>query len=131
MWPPNVVNFAQKYGIYVAVAGLVILILSVTYCTGSKAGKQSEINDQLGRTIETQKKVTDANEDSAAGRVKDRVTIEQQQKELDDAISQSYEDSITLRQRRGCLIMRQQGRDTSNLASCRRFEIPAGAPISR
>jgi hypothetical protein len=126
MWPPNVVSFAQKYGVYVAIAGLVILILSVTYCTGSKAGKQSEINDQLERTIETQKKVTDANENSANSRVQDRVTIEQQQKELDDAISQSREDSITLRQRRGCLIMRQQGRDTSNLASCRRFESSDG-----
>lgn len=128
MIPPSVAGFFSKYGIYVGVAIAASLILMLAYCQGKGAGEQEEINDQLEREVEFQGEINDANEGAASVRVEDRLTIEQQRRELQDAIEQG-EDPDTVRARRGCIILRQQGRDTSSIAACRRFEGGSGTPV--
>lgn len=50
-------------------------------------------------------------------RVEDAVRAEKQQQEIEDAVANSTGPD-DLRARRGCVILRQQGRDTSKIAAC-------------
>ena len=110
--------FLQKYGLYIGLALLVFVALALTYCTGSRAGKSGEVVKSQARTIETQQQVGAANENAAASRVKDATKAAQQERELKDALAATNNPD---RQRtlRGCLIMRQQGRDTKDIPACR------------
>jgi hypothetical protein len=110
--------FLAKYGIYIGLALVVAAVLVLTYCEGHKAGKSGEVVQEQKRTIQTQQEVGSANENAAAARVSDATTAAQQERELKDALDATNDPS---RQRvlRGCLIMRQQGRDTKNIPACR------------
>jgi len=100
------------------VAALTIGVLALAYCQGKSAGSADEIIDQQEREIETQRDVNEANEVSAESRVADTVISAQQEKELSDAIK-ATDDPDDRRVLRGCIILRQQGRDTSDLPACR------------
>jgi hypothetical protein len=115
---PPMPPFLAKYGIYIGLALVVALILGLTYCQGQKAGKSGEVVKEQGRTIQTQKEVGAANENAAGARVADATKAVQQEKELKDALAAS-KDPARQRVLRGCLIMRQQGRDTKNIPACR------------
>jgi hypothetical protein len=115
---PPMPPFLAKYGIYIGLALVVALILGLTYCQGQKAGKFGEVVKEQGRTIQTQKEVGAANENAAGARVADATKAVQQEKELKDALAAS-KDPARQRVLRGCLIMRQQGRDTKNIPACR------------
>lgn len=107
---------------YWAGAAVVLLAcLGLSYCVGRGNGRSGEVTRQLERTIELEQDASKADAAAAEARLSDHLTISEQKKELDDAIARN-EDADTLRARRGCLILRQQGRDTTALASCRRFE---------
>lgn len=111
--------FFSKYGIYLAIAAVVVAVLGLTYCQGQKAGKSGEVVKEQKRTIQVQTEVGNANENAAATRVTDATKAAQQEKELKDAISATT-DPTRRRVLRGCLIMRQQGRSEKDLpASCR------------
>lgn len=122
MLPPlAAADFLKKYGIYIAIAAAAIAVLSLAYCQGKSAGRSSEVVKQQERTIEVERTVGAANETAAEARVSDTITLSQQEKELEDAEA-TGEDPDTLRIRRACLVMRQQGRDTTAYPACRRFE---------
>jgi hypothetical protein len=110
--------FLAKYGIYIGLAVLVAGILGLAYCEGHKAGKSGEVVQEQKRTIQTQKEVGNANENAAAARVADTQKSDQQKKELDNAL-QSSKDPDSARVERGCVILRQQHRDTKNISACR------------
>lgn len=115
---PALPPFLAKYGIYIGIVLLVIAVLTTAYCEGHKAGKSGEVVHEQARTIQVQREVGGANENAAGARVADATKAAQQEKELTDALHSSNDPS---RQRvlRGCLIMRQQHRDTKNIPACR------------
>jgi hypothetical protein len=119
MTMPPIPPFLAKYGIYIGLALAVALILGLAYCQGQKSGKSGEVVKEQRRTIQTQQEVGNANENAAAARVSDATTAAKQERELKDALAASNDPN---RQRvlRGCLIMRQQGRNPKDLpAACR------------
>ena len=107
----------RKYGPFAAIALAMIVILSLTYCEGRKSGKSGEVIEQQQRELDTQEKLGEANTSAADRRVQDSVEAVKQEKELNDAIK-ATSDPDRQRALRGCVIMRQQGRDTSGIASC-------------
>jgi F0F1-type ATP synthase membrane subunit b/b' len=70
------------------------------------------------RENEVQVKINDANENASAARVEAATQLEQQKRELEDVQAEagSVDD---LRRKRGCLVLRQQGRDVSKIPACR------------
>jgi hypothetical protein len=115
---PPIPPFLAKYGIYIGIVLAVIAVLALTYCEGHKSGKSGEVVQEQKRTIKTQAEVGNANENAAAARVSDATTAAQQERELKDALA-ATKDPNRQRVLRGCLIMRQQGRDTKNIPACR------------
>lgn len=109
--------FLAKYGLYILGALLVVGILGLAYCKGQSAGKSHEVVQEQKRTIQTQQEEGSANENAAAARVSDQQKSDQQQKELSDAINSSN-DPNQQRIERGCVILRQQHRDTKNIPAC-------------
>jgi F0F1-type ATP synthase membrane subunit c/vacuolar-type H+-ATPase subunit K len=104
----------SKVGIYLGIALLVAAVLGLAYCKGQSAGKSGEVVKEQKRTIQTQQEVGAANENASTARVADATKAVQQERELKDALNASNDPS---RQRvlRGCLIMRQQGRNPKDL----------------
>lgn len=100
------------------VLALMLAALAI-YLTGRSDGKQGEIVGQLEREVEVQGEVGRANEGSAGRQAQDEVRVALNQKELEDALEAST-DPDTRRTLRGCIVMRQQGRDTSHVAACSR-----------
>jgi len=100
-------------------AGVVIIgILAYVYFEGKSAGKTGEVAKQVQRENEVQVKINDANENASAARVEAATKLEQQQRELEDV--QSEAGSVdAVRIKRGCVILRQQGRDISKVPACR------------
>lgn len=106
-----------KYWPYIVIAGAVAALLMLAYCQGHSAGKSGEVVKEQRRTIEIQNQVGAANENAAGARVADATKTAQQERELKDALA-STSDPARRRVLRGCLIMRQQGRDTKNIPAC-------------
>jgi len=99
------------------IIAILLLIVGGIYLAGHSAGKSGEVVKEQGRTIEVLNQVGAANENASAARVDDARRQEQQKQELNDAIKAATSPD-DLRRRRGCAIMRQQGRDTSRLSEC-------------
>lgn len=100
-------------------AGVVIIVaVTVIYFRGYSAGKTTEVVKQVQRENEVQIKINDANENASAARVEAATKLEQQQRELEDV--QAEAGSVdALRVKRGCVVLRQQGRDVSKIPACR------------
>jgi Flp pilus assembly protein TadB len=98
----------------------VALVLSLAYCAGQSNGKSGSVIQQQAQEIEQQREVQQANNQAADQRVKDAVKAEQQTKELQDALK-ATDDPDKQRALRGCVILRQQGRDTSAIPACAGF----------
>ena len=100
-------------------AGVALLfgaLIMLAFCSGEKSGGNKEIIGQQERTIELDGKVTKADEKASSDRTADQKRLNEQQKELEDANTEQNPDDR--RTKRGCLIMRQQGRDTSEIPGC-------------
>ena len=110
--------FIKRFGPYIGVALLVVLLLTLAYCKGQSAGKSSEIIKQQDREIQVQKDLGKANENAADKRLSDLERARIQERELNNAL-QDTSDPDRQRALRGCIILRQQGRDVSNLPACR------------
>jgi len=107
-----------KFAFFGGIAALIALALLLTYCTGRSDGKAGEVNAQLNREIKVQGQIGDANTNAAGARVEDATTIQNQAQELRDAtVNATSPDDA--RVKRGCVILRQQNRDTSGIAACR------------
>lgn len=121
MIPAFLVTKFGKTGAKLVFFGGVVLVLLlaalVIYFMGRSDGKQGEVVGQLTRENKVQIRVGDANTKAADTRVKDAVRTEQQTKELSDALK-ATEDPDRQRALRGCVILRQQGRDTSRIPAC-------------
>jgi hypothetical protein len=110
--------FLAKYGIYLGLAAACRRYARARLLPGSIAGKSGEVVKEQKRTIQTQQEVGAANENASTARVADATKAVQQERELKDALNASNDPN---RQRvlRGCLIMRQQGRNPKDLpAAC-------------
>lgn len=114
---PAIPPFLVKYGIYIAIGLLALILVGAIYFEGKHAGSSGQVEKQQAREIQVQQDVGTANENAAAARVSDTAKSVTQQKELSDAL-QSTNDPNRARVLRGCLIMRQQGRDTKNVPEC-------------
>jgi hypothetical protein len=100
------------------IALLLLLAALAIYLSGRSDGKTGEIVGQQKREIETQIDLGRAGEKAADARVKDATTAAKQEKELTDALN-ATKNPDRQRTLRGCAILRQQGRDTSNIPACR------------
>lgn len=100
-------------------AGVVIIgAIVVIYTRGVSAGKSGEQVKAAQREVTVQKEITEANENASAARIDASRELEEQARELQDA--QEDAGSLdTIRIKRGCVILRQQGRDTSRIPACR------------
>ncbi len=109
--------FSSKWP-YLA-AGVVIIgvLLLLAYCTGRTDGKSGEVIKQQDRQIKVQEEVGGANEKAAGARVDDATRLQRQQQEIEDAVRNSTGPD-DVRAQRGCVILRQQGRDTSRIPAC-------------
>lgn len=109
---------ASKFIFFGGIAMFVAALLLLSYCSGRSDGKTGEVVKQQGREIKVQQDLGHANENAAGSRVHDAVKAEQQKKELNDAIK-DINGPDRARALRGCIILRQQGRDTVNIPACR------------
>jgi hypothetical protein len=110
--------FLKKWWPAIAAALLFGVLLTLARCGGESAGRNKEVVKQQGREIKTQRDLNDANENAAGARIDAAMQAAQQEKELRDAL-ESTEDPARQRILRGCIILQQQGRDTSDLPACR------------
>lgn len=110
--------FLTKWWPAIAAVVVIIACLTVAYCTGRSAGKSGEVIKAQDREIKVQTKVNDANENAAGTRVEDATKLQQQQQEIEDAV-RNAKGPDDVRAKRGCVILRQQGRDTSAIPACR------------
>jgi len=115
---PAILIFLKRWWPAIAGAALLTTLLTLAYCKGSSAGRQGEVVQQQRREIQTQQDLGKANENAADQRMVDASRSAAQQKELEDALAAS-KDPDRQRALRGCIILRQQGRDTSHLPACR------------
>lgn len=100
-----------------AIAGILALVLLLAYCTGRGDGKSGEVIGQQKREIQTQQDLGKANENASEQRLKDAAEAATQEKELDDALK-ATQDPDRQRALRGCVVLREQGRDTSHIPGC-------------
>lgn len=100
-------------------AGVVIFggVLFI-YLHGISVGKTGEVVKQVKREAEVQVKINEANENASAARVDAERDLADQARELKDA-EQDAASLDAIRIKRGCVILRQQGRDTSRIPACR------------
>lgn len=101
------------------VAGVVImaLLLTLSYCTGKEDGSKDEVIKQQDREIEVQGQVSGANDTASDQRLRDYQYGAEQQREIEDAV-RNAKGPDDVRAQRGCVILRQQGRDTSRIPAC-------------
>ncbi len=109
---------ASKLIFFGGIALLAAGALLLTYCTGRSDGKSGEVVKQQAREIEVRGQVGTANEAAADRRVQDVITAAQQEKELTNALA-ATKDPDRQRVLRGCIILRQQGRNTADIPACR------------
>lgn len=118
MIPAAILPFLKRFGPFIGVALLAVAILTMAYCKGQSAGKTGEVVKQQAREIEVQKDLGNANENAADKRLTDLDRARTQERELNNAL-QATHDPDRQRALRGCIILRQQGRDVSHLPACR------------
>lgn len=109
---------ANRIAVYAGLALLLGVLFLLAYCQGRSDGKAGEVIGQQKREIETQIDLGKAGENAAATRVEDATRAEQQKGELNNALA-ATNDPDRQRRLRGCVILRQQNRDTSNIPACR------------
>ena len=100
------------------IALLVIAVIGGFIAYERHVGATGEVVKEQARTIETQTKVGKANDAAAGARVESATKIAEQKQELSNAVADATSPD-DLRRRRGCAILRQQGRDPAAIPACR------------
>lgn len=121
--------FLAKYGIYIGIAFAAVLILSLAFCQGKRAGEQGEVIDQQERELDFKAAEGGAKTAASDKRVTDEVRVAMELKELTDAL-ETETDPYARRVLRGCIVMRQQGRDTGVIPGCSRPASRPGTAVS-
>lgn len=127
--PPQLAAFLSKYGVYLGIVVVAIVILSLAFCEGKKSGRAGEVIDQQERELDFKAAEGDAQTEASKTRVEDVVRVAMEAKELTDAL-EAETDPYKRRVLRGCIVMRQQGRDTSSVPQCSRPASGPGAAVS-
>lgn len=96
---------------------LAALALTLAYCQGQGAGRAGEKLKRADEAAELDARADAADAAAADARVNDARTEARQRKELDDAAANASDADDA--RRRGCALLRQQGRDPSEIAACR------------
>lgn len=109
---------ANKLAIYAGLALLLGVVLLLAYCQGRSDGKTGEVVHEQAREIQVQNQLGAAAAGASETRVADAVRSAHQEQELTNALNAST-DPDRRRQLRGCVVMQQQGRDTSGIPACR------------
>lgn len=122
--PPQLAAFFSKYGVYIGIAVVGMLILTLAFCQGKQSGKQGEVINQQERELDFNAAEKGAAVTASDKRVSDVVRVAMEAKELQDAL-ETETDPYARRVLRGCIVLRQQGRDTSGIPGCLR---PASRP---
>lgn len=107
-----------KLAFFGGIAVLIALGVLLAYCSGRSDGKTGEVVKQQGRTIDTLQDLGNANGDAANQRIDDMLNASAQAEELKNA-TQADDSADRQRIRRGCVILRQQGRNTADIPACR------------
>jgi len=110
---------ANKLAVFASAFVLALLVVLGIYIAGHHAGKNGEVVEEQKREIQVQQQVGTANDASAKQRVEDAVKAERQRKELEDALN-ATNNPDQQRAIRGCVILREQGRDTYRIPACNR-----------
>lgn len=126
--PPALAKFLSKYGVYLGIIVVGMIILSLAFCQGAKSGRQGEVIDQQERELDFKAAEGGAQTKASDVRVEDVVRVAMQTKELTDALK-TEPDTDRRRVLRGCIIMRQQGRDTSVIPQCSRPASGSGTAV--
>lgn len=100
------------------IVAVLLLVVGGIYLAGHSAGKSGKVVKEQARMIDMIQKVGVANDNAAAARVDDAKRQDQQKQELNDALKNATGDDDA-RRRAGCVILRQQGRDTASIPACR------------
>ena len=98
-----------KWRLPIIIGAVVALSLTLAYCAGQDAGKSGERLKQAEDAAEIDEVGDKADATAADARVDDTRHSAKEAKELDDA-TRNAEGADDARRRRGCAILRQQGR---------------------
>jgi hypothetical protein len=114
-----ILAFAARFKIYLAIAGLVAVALTLAYCSGKREGRVDvEHKIEQANTKAVQRNAA-AGEKAAEARVADAQTVLEMKEELVDAV-EATPDTLPSDRRiaRGCVQLRQAGRDTDAIPAC-------------
>lgn len=107
-----------KWRLPIIIGALAAVLMTLAYCQGQSAGKAGEKLEQAEAAAKIDATADKADAKAADARVDSAREAAAQAKELEDA-TRDAESPDDARRRRGCAIMRQQGFDTTQIASCR------------
>ena len=97
---------------------VILIAVGVIYTRGVSAGKTGEQLKNAKEDIIVVEKVTEANTAAAEQRVEDATRLQDQAQEIKDA-TRDAKDLDDARRKRGCVILRQQGKATDKIPACR------------
>jgi FtsZ-interacting cell division protein ZipA len=105
--------------VIVAAIALIALVCAGIWMWKSRHDTAVITNYVKAGNAKAEADMTVANESAAAEEVIDTVTVADQRKELSDAMDPStLPAGMSDRQRRGCIILRQQGQDLARFPAC-------------
>lgn len=119
----------SKWALVGGAALLFAAILALAYCSGRTAGTNAADLAREKANVEALATASAAAEAAAEERGSDAASIAEQRKELSDA-KWTCTGADDCRNMRGCIILRQQGKDLSGIAACRRFAGGSGTAVS-
>ena len=105
-----------KWRLRIIIGALAAIALSLAYCKGQTAGQTGEQLKQADVAAKIDDRADKADANAADARVDSARQAATEAKELDDA-TRNAESPDDARRRRGCAILRQQGRDRAATAA--------------
>ena len=126
---PVLLLLKSKWALIGGAALLFAAILALAYCSGRKAGTDAADLAREKANVEALATASAAAEAAAEERGSDAAVIADQRKELSDA-KWTCKGADDCRGMRGCIILRQQGKDLAGIPACQRFAGSSGAPVS-
>lgn len=105
-----------KWRAPIIIGALCIALLALAYCQGQGAGRAGERLKQAEAAAEIDRAADKADAAAADARVDDTRQGAKEAKELDDA-TRDAQGADDARRRRGCAILRQQGRSADAAAA--------------
>lgn len=119
MIPPKLAAFGAKYGIYIGIALLAMVILILTYCQGRDAGRTAVEAEMAIASVEAMQTDAEAQANASAARADDAAKVNELREELANVV-QDIPDTVPdpVAVASGCDILRRQGKDTATIPAC-------------